>query len=92
MIVWYAAYVLSISVLAFILFGADKFRARRKKRRIPERQLLLVCLAGGSAGALFGMFLFHHKTRHSLFYLGVPAILLFQLFLVLVFWDGMIQV
>lgn len=31
---------------------------------------------GGSAGALLGMMMFHHKTLHPKFAVGVPLILL----------------
>ena len=43
--------------------------------------LLAFAIAGGSAGALLGMFLFRHKTLHRSFCLGMPAILLAQLLL-----------
>ena len=33
----------------------------------------------GSAGALFAMRVFHHKTRHWYFKFGIPAILLAQI-------------
>ena len=33
----------------------------------------------GSAGALFAMRVFHHKTRHWYFRFGIPAILLAQI-------------
>ena len=34
---------------------------------------------GGSVGALLGMTVFHHKTKHKKFLIGVPLILLAQL-------------
>ena len=41
--------------------------------------LFLLPLLGGSVGALLGMRVFHHKTKHWYFVWGVPAILLAQL-------------
>jgi uncharacterized membrane protein YsdA (DUF1294 family) len=35
-------------------------------------------LLGGSAGAWAGMYLFHHKTRHWYFVVGMPLILAVQ--------------
>ena len=64
---------------------ADKRKARRDKWRISEKTLFLLALAGGSAGSLLGMKLFHHKTRHRLFTIGMPAILLVQLVLCFLF-------
>ena len=78
---YFHLYLLLINALAFVLMLADKQKARKNRWRIPERTLLLTALLGGSVGALLGMYLFRHKTRHLKFTLGVPAILIGQLFL-----------
>ena len=39
----------------------------------------LIALLGGSAGAWAGMYLFHHKTKHWYFVVGMPLILAAQL-------------
>ena len=59
-------------------------RARRKERdervrRVPEKTLFLLAILGGSVGAILGMRVWHHKTRHWYFKYGLPAILLAQL-------------
>lgn len=74
-----AAWLLVINLATFAVYGADKRRARRGAWRVPERTLLLLPLLGGSIGALLGMRVFHHKTKHWYFVWGVPAILLAQL-------------
>lgn len=68
-----------INLLAFLLMGADKRRARKGLWRIPEAHLFLCALLGGSPGAILGMHLFRHKTRHWYFRWGLPLILLLQL-------------
>ena len=69
-----------INVVTFFVYGDDKRRAKRPgARRIPEKTLLLLAALGGSPGALAGMRVFHHKTRHWYFKFGIPAILLLQL-------------
>ena len=75
LLVWLAV----INLLTFIVYGADKRRARKGKWRVPEKTLFLLPLLGGSIGALLGMRVFHHKTKHWYFVWGVPAILLAQL-------------
>ena len=75
LLVWLAV----INLLTFIVYGADKRRARRGKWRVPEKTLFLLPLLGGSIGALLGMRVFHHKTKHWYFVWGVPAILLAQI-------------
>ena len=62
-----------INVLAFILYGIDKKKAKDKKWRISEATLITLAVIGGSAGALAGMYIFHHKTRKKKFYITVPA-------------------
>ena len=57
----------------------DKRRAKKKRWRIPEVTLLASALLGGSIGALAGMYLFRHKTRHLKFKLGLPLILVFHI-------------
>jgi len=73
----------AVNLAAFAAFGRDKALAKRKERdpsvrRIPERTLFALAILGGSAGAILGMFFFHHKTRHWYFRYGLPAILLAQ--------------
>ena len=60
-------WLLAWTLLAFALMGIDKALARAGRRRVPEKTLFLSAIAGGSAGALLGMFLFRHKTLHSSF-------------------------
>lgn len=69
----------AVNLLAFVLMGVDKSKARRGAWRIPERVLFLAAIAGGSVGAIAGMFAFRHKTKHLRFVLGLPLILLLQL-------------
>ena len=71
-----AVYLIIINISAFALFALDKRRARLHMWRVPESTLLLVSLLGGSLGALLGMHLLRHKTKHPKFYLLVPTFLL----------------
>ena len=64
---------------ALILFGVDKKRAKEGRWRIPEKTLFLSAILGGSIGAILGMHLFRHKTKHWYFRYGLPAILLVQI-------------
>lgn len=76
-------YLVLVNLAAFLLFFADKRRAKRHAYRIPESTLLFVSAIGGAAGALIAMYLFRHKTRHRKFTILVPLFLLLQLVLVL---------
>ena len=75
-------WILVINAGTFLLFGLDKKRAVRHRWRISERTLLGAAVLGGALGALLGMKVFHHKTRHRKFRYGVPFVLALQVFLV----------
>lgn len=72
-------YLAVINGIALVVCGWDKFCALRHRWRVPERTLLLLATAGGSAGMLAGMILFHHKVSKKKFILGVPLILALQI-------------
>ena len=72
-------YLAAVNVVAFAVYGADKRRAKKGKRRVPEKTLFLLAAIGGSVGALAGMYAFRHKTRHWYFVWGIPAILAAQM-------------
>ena len=71
-------YLAAVNLLAFTVYGVDKRRAKKDKRRVPEKTLFLLAIIGGSVGAWAGMYTFRHKTRHWYFVWGIPAILLAQ--------------
>lgn len=77
-------YLLIINAVGFILMLVDKFKARNNLWRIPEATLIGVALIGGSIGSLLGMYTVRHKTRHTLFTVGIPLILIFQVILAIV--------
>lgn len=58
----------ALSLLAFILYGVDKRKAKRGLWRIPEKTLLLTSFLGGALGGLAAMQIFRHKTKHWYFY------------------------
>ena len=76
-------YLALMNIVAFILYGIDKWKAQRNKWRVTEARLLWIAVAGGSIGALLGMKVWHHKTKHIKFRFGLPAILILQLAAVL---------
>lgn len=79
-------YLAAINVITFIMFGADKARAAKGRWRISESALILAALLGGSLGALAGMRIFHHKTKHRKFTIGIPVILALQIILVVIYY------
>ena len=75
-LLWYLA---AVNLVTFTVYGADKAKAKRGAWRVPEKTLFLLPLLGGSVGALLGMLVFRHKTKHWYFVWGIPLILLAQI-------------
>lgn len=75
--------MLAVNIITFIVYGIDKYKARKGKWRISEATLILMAVIGGSIGAWIGMKAWHHKTLHKKFRFGVPAILAAQMSLLL---------
>ena len=72
-------WLLLMSLVLFFTMGADKRRAVKSLRRVPERRLFTLALLGGAAGGWLGMYAFRHKTKHGKFIFGLPLIALLQL-------------
>lgn len=79
-----AVYLIVMNVIAFIIYGADKAKARRGLWRVSERTLLTLAALGGAGGAWLAMHVFRHKTKHRKFTVCVP------LFIVL--WGALLAV
>ena len=75
-------YLVAVNVVTFLVYGIDKFKAKRGKWRISEFTLLILAIIGGSIGAWLGMKVWHHKTMHKKFKYGLPLILMAQIALV----------
>lgn len=82
-----AAYLAAVNILTFSLYALDKRRARRHMWRVRESTLLVLSVLGGSLGALLGMQILHHKTKHNRFYFTVSGSFFVHVFLfAYLFW------
>ena len=78
-------YVIFITLLSFIVYGYDKYKALKNKKnisRISEKSLLLLSLIGGTFGAISAMMVFRHKIKKLSFMLKFFVVLLIQIVLV----------
>ena len=78
--------ILALGVLMLFLYGADKYKAKKRRWRIPEGFLLAMGFCGGAAGALLGMAIFRHKTKKWYFTAVNLLGLLWQIFLLWFLW------
>lgn len=68
MLLIFLSYFLLINVISFYFMYVDKQRALQNQWRIPESQLLLLCLVGGFIGTFLAMKYARHKTKHWQFH------------------------
>lgn len=73
--------LIAVNIVTFCVYGIDKHKARHHRHRISEEVLLSLAFCCGAPGALLGMLVFHHKTRHKRFTILVPVFLIFQIIL-----------
>ncbi|APH38631.1 DUF1294 domain-containing protein [Methanohalophilus halophilus] len=75
------AYIGLASIFSFVIMGIDKRKAVKGAYRLSENFLFTCAFAGGSVGILAGMYIFRHKVRRWKFKLGIPAILILEIYL-----------
>lgn len=82
-------YFIIMNILAFLAMWIDKKKAKYGKWRISEFTLFLLVILGGGIGGIAGMYTFRHKTKKPKFVIGFPAILLFEIFVIIYYiWIG----
>ena len=88
-IIAYASYLILLSIITFIAYGADKKKAKDHKYRTKEKTLLSLSFFGGAFGGYPAMLIFRHKTKGEHWYftfcnilgliIHITAIVLIQL-------------
>ena len=75
---YFIIYLLIISLTAIIMTVSDKSRAKKHRRRVPEKTLFTTAALGGSAAMYITMLTIRHKTKHKRFMIGLPLIIFAQ--------------
>lgn len=78
-------YLIFINIVTLLLFIIDKRKAIKKKWRISELTLLTSSFIGGSIGAMIGMYMFRHKTKHWKFIILIPLSMILHVVLFIYF-------
>jgi uncharacterized membrane protein YsdA (DUF1294 family) len=73
------AYFIAVNLMGLIIMVNDKNRARQNKYRIRESSIWKAAILGGAVGCYAGMKIYRHKTKHSSFKYGLPALSLIEL-------------
>ena len=74
-------YIFIINIVTLAAYATDKWQAQRGGWRISEKTLLGLVVAMGGVGALIGIWGIRHKTKHTIFTIGVPAIMITEFLL-----------
>lgn len=61
----------------------DKFKAQKGYYRTPEKTIFMITILGGGIGTITGMYLFRHKTKKPKFTIGLPTILISEIFIII---------
>ena len=78
-------YLIIVNAVSFLLMLIDKYKAKKNLWRIPEATLMWFAATGGAVGALAGMYLVRHKTKHLKFTVGIPILLFFHILIAIWF-------
>lgn len=71
--------ILVWNILIILLYGLDKFKAKKGYRRIRETSLIIPAFFLGGPGAMFGMVLFNHKTAKPKFRTLIPLAIILNI-------------
>lgn len=77
-------YFVIINIISVIITVADKSQAKKHKRRISEKSLMILSVLGGGIGMYATMRVIRHKTHHDKFMIGIPLIISIELVLICV--------
>lgn len=80
-------YLVVINFITLAAFAIDKIAAIEGRSRIRIVTLLGLAFIGGSLGGLMAMYLFRHKIRKDYFTVGIPLIMLMQVFVIFYFMN-----
>jgi uncharacterized membrane protein YsdA (DUF1294 family) len=78
---YFLYYFLFINLVGIFVMYSDKKKSRKGKWRTPENNIFAIAIAYGALGIFMGMRLFRHKTKHNKFVIGIPLILIVEIFI-----------
>lgn len=79
---YFIIYIIAINLVGFLLMYVDKNKAKKGSYRISEKAIFITAFLLGGIGVYIGMYKFRHKTKHKLFTIGIPIVILINMFFV----------
>lgn len=91
LVIIFISYIV-INIFSYIVFTYDKKLAKKgSKNRISERFFMYNALFFGSLGILIGMYKNRHKTKHLKFTIGIPILLILNVFTIIYIFTTFFQ-
>ena len=79
-ILWFT-WLIAMNALGAYLTTKDKLNAIKREWRVKESHLFWVAFLGGALGIYAGMQAMRHKTKKFFFYMGIPMLCWYNVFL-----------
>lgn len=76
-------YLVTVNLVGFAIMGVDKYKAKKGYWRTPEKTIFIITLLMGGIGTILGMNVFRHKTKKMKFTIGLPTILISEIFIII---------
>lgn len=77
---YFALFILLMNIIGFIVMYVDKNKAKKGSYRISEKAIFTIALLFGAIGVYAGMYKFRHKTQHKTFTIGIPVLIVINVF------------
>ncbi|MFV0275047.1 MAG: DUF1294 domain-containing protein [Bacilli bacterium] len=69
--------------IVLLIYGLDKLKAIKNKRRVSEKSLIIIAFLFGSFGAFFGINFFRHKIKKIKFQIIIPLFLIIHTLIII---------
>lgn len=72
-------YIIVINLIGFLIMFIDKKKAIKGSFRVSEKGIFTIAILLGGIGVYLGMYKFRHKTKHTLFTVGIPICIILNI-------------
>lgn len=76
---YFLIYIILINSIGFLIMLIDKNKAKKGGYRISEKTIFIIAILLGACGVYIGMYKFRHKTKHKLFTVGIPVVIIINI-------------
>lgn len=78
-LIYFIIIFIIMNIFGFFIMYIDKAKAKKGAYRISEKFIFITALLFGGVGIYLGMYKFRHKTKHNLFTVGIPIMIVLNI-------------